>query len=120
MFVPFLGFALGNNINLAAVLNAGPSGIVLGVATVAITGGICILVDRWLGGSGIAGAASSSTAGNAAATPKAVAMADPAFAAVAPLATLQVAASVIVTAILTPILTTYIYNRKKKKELMLK
>jgi 2-keto-3-deoxygluconate permease len=116
MFVPFLGFALGNNINLAAVFNAGPSGIILGLATVAITGGVCIFFDRLLGGTGIAGAASSSTAGNAVATPKAVAMADPTFAAVAPMATLQVAASVIVTAVLTPVLTTFIYNRNKKKK----
>ncbi len=116
MLVPFLGFALGSNINLAAVLNAGVSGIFLGVATVVITGGVCIGVDRLLGGTGIAGAAASSTAGNAAATPKAVAMADPTFAAVAPLATLQVAAAVIVTAILTPILTTFVYNQRQKKK----
>ena len=116
MFVPFLGFALGNNINLAAVLNAGLSGILLGLVTVTVTGFTCIFVDRFFGGTGIAGAAASSTAGNAAATPKAVAMADPAFAAIAPLATLQVAASVIITAILTPVLTTFVYNRVQKKK----
>jgi 2-keto-3-deoxygluconate permease len=43
-------------------------------------------------------------------------MADPTFAAVAPMATLQVAASVIVTAVLTPVLTTFIYNKNKKKK----
>lgn len=115
LLVPFFAFGLGNNINLKAVVQAGWSGVLLGIATVVITGAACIFVDRLLGGSGVAGAAASSTAGNAAATPKAVAMADPAFAAIAPLATLQVAASVIVTAILTPALTTWIYKRNKKK-----
>lgn len=116
LLVPFFAFALGNNINLKAVVAAGPSGIILGIATCVITGIACIIVDRMLGGTGLAGAAASSTAGNAAATPKAVALADPAFAAIAPIATLQVAASVIVTAILTPILTTFVYKRIKAQK----
>lgn len=115
LLVPFFAFGLGNNINLKAVVAAGWSGVMLGIVTVVFTGVACILVDRLLGGTGVAGAATSTTAGNAAATPTAVAMADPTFAAIAPLATLQVAASVIVTSILTPILTTWIYKRNQKK-----
>src|SRR6185436_10907842 len=49
-----------------------------------VTGIVCIAADRLCGGTGIAGAAASSTAGNSAAVPQAVAMADPSFAAVAP------------------------------------
>jgi len=116
LLVPFFAFGLGNNINLMNVLAAGPSGIILGFATVVITGVTCMMVDKLLGGTGVAGAAASTTAGNAAATPKAVAMVDPTYAAIAPLATLQVAASVIVTAILTPIFTTYVYKRNLKKK----
>jgi len=116
LLIPFFAFSLGNNINLANVVAAGPSGILLGVATCVITGAACIVVDRLVGGTGIAGAAASSTAGNAAATPKAVALADPTYAAIAPLATLQVAASVIVTAILTPMLTTLVYKLQQKKK----
>jgi 2-keto-3-deoxygluconate permease len=116
LLVPFFAFALGNNINLKAVVAAGPSGIILGIVTCVVTGLACIVVDRMLGGTGLAGAAASSTAGNAAATPKAVALADPAFAAIAPIATLQVAASVIVTAILTPLLTTFVYKRIKAQK----
>ena len=123
VLVPFFAFALGNNINLASVVSAGWSGIFLGVATCVLTGIVCMIADRLTGGTGIAGAAASTTAGNAAATPKAVAMADPTYAAIAPLATIQVAASVIVTAILTPMLTTYVYKNiekaKKAKELSL-
>jgi 2-keto-3-deoxygluconate permease len=112
----FLAFALGNNIDLKAIVIAGPAGIGLGIATCVITGAACIVVDLLTGGRGIAGAAASSTAGNAAATPKAVALIDPTYAAVAPVATLQVAASVIVTAILTPLLTTMVWKRVKAKE----
>jgi 2-keto-3-deoxygluconate permease len=78
---------------------------------------VCIVADRLFGGTGIAGAAASSTAGNSAAVPQAVALADPAYAAVAPAATIQVTASVIVTAILTPLLTSWWYRRVTKLEL---
>jgi 2-keto-3-deoxygluconate permease len=42
-------------------------------------------------------------------------MADPNYAAVAPAATVQVAASVIVTAILTPLLTSFVYKRVQRR-----
>lgn len=116
VLIPFLAFALGNGINLKSIVNAGPSGILLGLLTVTLTGAACILADRATGGSGIAGAAASTTAGNAAATPKAIAMADPTYAAISPVATLQVAASVIVTALLTPVLTAMVYKRNNKKK----
>jgi 2-keto-3-deoxygluconate permease len=115
IIVPFMGFTLGQTINLSAVVTAGLPGVALGVFVLVVTGTVCILVDRLLGGSGIAGAAASSTAGNSAAVPKAVAMADPSYAAIAPAATVQVAASVIVTAVLTPILTSYMYKRAQKR-----
>jgi 2-keto-3-deoxygluconate permease len=115
IIVPFMAFTLGQTINLAAVLTAGVPGIVLGVFVVVVTGTCCIIVDKLLGGSGIAGAAASSTAGNSAAVPKAIAMADPSYAAIAPAATVQVAASVIVTAVLTPILTSWMYRRVQRQ-----
>jgi 2-keto-3-deoxygluconate permease len=115
IIVPFMAFTLGQGINLKSVTAAGIPGIILGVTVLVVTGIVCILADRLLGGSGIAGAAASSTAGNAAATPQAVAMADHSFAGIAPVATLQVATSVIVTAILTPVVTAYVYRRNLKK-----
>lgn len=119
VLIPFLAFALGNGIDLRSIVGAGASGILLGILTVALTGAVCIFADRLTGGSGVAGAAASTTAGNAAATPKAIAMADPTYAALAPIATLQVAASVIVTALLTPVLTAMVYKRNiKKKEVL--
>jgi 2-keto-3-deoxygluconate permease len=79
-----------------------------------VTGAVCIVADRLLGGSGIAGAAASSTAGNSAAVPQAVALADTSFAPVAAAATVQVTASVIVTAILTPLLTAWWYRKVER------
>jgi 2-keto-3-deoxygluconate permease len=117
LIVPFMAFTLGQTINLKSVVTAGLPGVALGITVVVVTGLVCITVDRLLGGSGVAGAAASSTAGNSAAVPQAVALADPTFAAVAPAATVQVAASVIVTAILTPLLTAYWYRRVGRERL---
>lgn len=115
LIVPFMGFTLGQTINLGAVVTAGVPGVLLGIFVLVVTGTCCIIADKLLGGSGIAGAAASSTAGNSAAVPKAIALADPSYAAIAPIATVQVAASVIVTAVLTPILTSWMYRRVQKQ-----
>ncbi len=113
--IPFMAFALGQNINLHSVISSGLSGILLGVLVVAATGAVCVFADRLLGGSGIAGAAASSTAGNAAAVPNAIALADPSYATVAPIATVQVATAIIVTSVLTPLLTSWMYRRVNRR-----
>jgi len=119
LIVPFMAFTLGQTINLRSVLSAGLPGILLGVTVVTVTGLVCITADRLLGGTGIAGAAASSTAGNSAAVPQAVALADPSYAAIAPAATVQVATSVIVTAMLTPLVTAWWYRKvHKERELL--
>ena len=114
IIIPFMAFTLGQGINLNAITKAGIPGLILGFSVLVLTGLVCIFADRILGGSGVAGAAASSTAGNSTGTPQAVALADPSFAAIAPIATLQVAASVIVTAVFTPLLTAYVYRRVQK------
>lgn len=119
LIVPFMAFTLGQGINLKAVFTAGVPGILLGVAVFVVTGIVCIFADRLLGGSGVAGAAASSTAGNATGTPQAIALADHSYAAIAPAATVQVAASVIVTAVLTPILTAWVFRKEQKKQMRL-
>jgi 2-keto-3-deoxygluconate permease len=111
LIVPFMAFTLGQTINLRSVATAGFPGVLLGVTVLVVTGFVCIVADRLLGGTGIAGAAASSTAGNSAAVPQAVSLADTSYAAVAGAATVQVAASVIVTAILTPLLTSWWYRK---------
>ena len=113
ILIPFFAFALGTGINFKMLIIAGLSGLLLGVVTTFIGGFFNILSDRMSGGSGIAGAAASSTAGNAVATPAAVALADPSLAALSQIATPQIAASIITTAILTPVLTAFIAKHRK-------
>lgn len=116
--IPFFAFALGTGLTLSMLVKGGIAGIFLGVCTTFIGGAILILADVVTGGSGVAGAALSSTAGNAVSVPSAIAEADASFAGVAALATPQVAASTITTAILTPILTGWWVKHKgiKKEE----
>ena len=107
VLIPFFAFGLGNSLNLATVWKAGLLGILMGVGVVVITGTVLIIVDRLTGGNGVAGIAAATTAGNAAAVPAAIAAIDPAYAPIAPSATMLVATCVIVTAILVPIATAW-------------
>jgi 2-keto-3-deoxygluconate permease len=115
LLIPFFAFSLGANLDLENLLRAGIPGVLLGIFTTFLGGFVNIQADKLTGGTGIAGAAASSTAGNAVATPQAVVLADPAMAGAAALATAMVAASTITTAILTPLLTWWIFRRNKQK-----
>jgi 2-keto-3-deoxygluconate permease len=115
VLIPFFAFALGAGLNFGTIVSAGFAGVLLGVLTTLVGGVFNVLADRVSGGSGVAGAAASSTAGNAVGTPAAVALADPSLAAVASIATAQVAASVITTALLTPLFTTFVKKQFPKK-----
>lgn len=112
VLIPLFALALGASINLAAIVSAGISGIILGLAVVVISGIFLILMDRVTGGTGLGGIAAASTAGNASAVPVAVAAVYTAYRPIAATATVQVAAAVIVTAILVPILTAWYGKRK--------
>lgn len=116
VMIPLFSLAIGASINLANVVKAGASGIVLGLGVVVITGGMLFLIDRLTGGDGVAGIAASSTAGNAAAVPMAVAAVYTGYSGIAATATLQVTAAVIVTAILTPLLTTWFAKRSQRRK----
>ena len=61
----------------------------------------------------LAGAAISSTAASGVSNPGALAAVDPAYAAIAPIATAQVAASVLVSSFLTPVLTSLVVKRRE-------
>ena len=111
VLIPFFGFALGAGLDLNKVWSAGLLGIGLGLSVVIITGFALFFADRFVGGTGVAGVAAASTAGNAAAVPSLVAAANPVYAESAKSATMLVAASVVVTAILVPIVTAWAAKR---------
>ena len=110
-----VGFALGCGMSIQQLFQGGLSGILLGLITVFVVGGVTILMDKITGGNGVAGAAISSTAASGVSNPGALAAVDPAYAAIAPIATAQVAASVLVTSFLTPMLANFVAKRSSKK-----
>jgi 2-keto-3-deoxygluconate permease len=111
VLIPFFAFALGANLDLGKVWLAGLLGLGLGVAVVVVTGIPLFFADRLTGGSGVAGVAAASTAGNAVAVPAIIASANPAYQDAAAHATILVAASVVVTAILVPLVTAWTARR---------
>ena len=112
IIIPFIGFTIGATINLGNVIHAGMGGIVLGLATILVGGGATILADRrLLRRPGYAGAALSSSSGNSIANPAAVAALDAHYHPFVQQATVEIAASVVLTAILVPLLTSYFAAR---------
>ncbi|HET7810849.1 MAG TPA: 2-keto-3-deoxygluconate permease [Steroidobacteraceae bacterium] len=111
VLIPFFAFALGANLDLGRVWLAGLLGLGMGLAVVLVTGIPLYFADRLTGGSGVAGVAAASTAGNAVAVPAIVASANPAYAAAAAQATILVAACVVVTAIVVPLVTAWTARR---------
>ena len=105
ILIPFVGFTLGAGINLSNVLKGGVPGVVLGLISVFVGGAFIVFCDRVIGRR--PGWAVATTAGNAVAVPAAVGIIDPAWAPYVGEATTQVAAAVVVTAILAPLMTNY-------------
>lgn len=109
-----VGFALGANMSFNQIVQGGVPGILLGLMTTLVVGSVTIILDKVTGGSGVAGAGISSTAAAAIATPAALSAVDSSFQAIQATVTAQITASVIVTAILAPILTAFIYKQNIK------
>ncbi len=116
LLIPFFAFPLGAGLTLTSIVKAGPAGILLGVASTALTGLVGYLVYKLLRFKHPeVGAAIGTTAGNAASTPAAVAAAGVISTAVSDTATVQVSAAIIATAILCPILVTLLHKHEMKK-----
>ena len=108
ILLPFVGFCLGSGMNLTNIVKGGAQGILLGLITCLIGGAFIVLCDKFISRRpGYAGWAVATTAGNAVAVPAVIAEADPSWAQWSDVATSQVAASAILTAILVPIITSW-------------
>jgi 2-keto-3-deoxygluconate permease len=118
LLIPFFSFPLGAGMNLGNIIKAGGPGILLGIIA-AFTGIGSFLLLKLFKEDPVIGLATGSTAGNAVATPLAVAATDPTLAVVATAATAQVAASCVVSAIVCPFVVSYVFkllrNNKMKK-----
>lgn len=118
LLIPFFSFPLGAGMNLETIVKAGGPGIILGIIA-ALTGVGAYILLKLFKEEPIIGLATGSTAGNAVATPAAVAAADPTLAVIAATATAQVAAACVVSAIVCPFIVSYAFkmlrNNKIKK-----
>ncbi|MFV0527489.1 MAG: 2-keto-3-deoxygluconate permease [Lachnospiraceae bacterium] len=106
MLLPFVGFALGAGIDLQDILYGGMTGVLLSAIVLVAGGGLAYLADRYLNRRpGYAGVAISATGANAVAVPAAIALLDPSWAPYVEQATAQIAAAVVLTAIVVPVWT---------------
>lgn len=113
--IPFFALALGTGIDLNNIVRGGAAGLAVGLVVAPVTGLLTYLGYRFLlrrgYRSGI-GFAAGTTAGNAIATPAIIALADPRFEPYVETATAQVAASVLITAIIAPLLASAVLKRE--------
>ena len=109
-------FSMGTTMTFGQLVAGGLPGILLGVICSVVFAIPAVFVDRLTGGTGVAGAAISSCAGANVATPAAMANVNEALYGgdVLAVATAQVAACAIVTAILTPLVTSFVYKHFNK------
>lgn len=113
--IAVVGFALGCGMSVENLITGGLSGILLAVLCI-IAGILTMLVERLLGGSGKASLASATIAGTATTTPAAVAAVDPTYTAqVVANANAQLAAAVVITALVAPAFTGWLDKKLAKK-----
>ncbi|GAA1915633.1 2-keto-3-deoxygluconate permease [Nocardioides hwasunensis] len=113
--IPFFALALGTGIDLNNIVKGGLSGLVVGLVVAPVTGFFVYLGYRFLLRRGYRsglGFAAGTTAGNAIATPAIIGMADPTFQPYVETATAQVAAAVLVTAVLSPLIATAVLKKE--------
>ncbi|WP_082868762.1 2-keto-3-deoxygluconate permease [Corynebacterium crudilactis] len=124
LIIPFVAFAIGASIDFSVLLASGMVGILLGLMTVILSGGAAIgAVYLWHmvrktprpARNVVSGVAESAVAGNAIATPAALAAIDPSFAAIQGEATAQIATAVVVTAFIAPFLVAFVSRLQTKR-----
>ncbi len=108
ILIPLVAISLGASLDIKKLFNAGLSGVILGAFVLIVSGIILITTDKLiLRRPGYAGAALATVAGNAIGTPIIVANVVPSLQNTATIASVQVAAAVIVTAVFCPMLTSW-------------
>lgn len=115
VLIPFFAFSIGAGLSFKQLIQGGIPGLTIGIFSTALTGTAGYFVIRALGERKSCGAAIGTTAGSAVATPAIVAAADATLKPFATIATAQVATSVIVTAILCPLLVNFLHKKLQKK-----
>ncbi len=111
--LPLIGFSLGAGIDLGQLWRGGLSGLLLGAVSLIVGVGIALLLDRLLNrGHGEAGIAACATGANAIAVPAAIALTNPSWQQVASTAAAQIGVSVILGAILVPLLAQGWFRRQ--------
>ncbi len=113
LLLPFIGFALGAGIDLRQAWLGGLAGIWLAAGAILLGGLIAYGMDRLLNRSdGAAGIAASATGANALAVPAAIALANPLWQPYVAVATTQLAAAVVIGALIIPLLAVRFSKRK--------
>ena len=116
--IVFLGLSMGAGINIFDIFKGGLSGIILGLIVIFVVGSFTVFVDRTINKRrGHAGWAISTTGANAIAVPAIIASIDKTWLPFLEVATAQVAASVILTIILTPYITNYWVKKHPEMDL---
>jgi 2-keto-3-deoxygluconate permease len=106
LLLPFIGFTLGAGIDLKDFWHAGMAGILLSLVALIVGVGISYLFDRLLGRRpGYAAVAASAVGANAVAVPAVIGVVDASWQPYVASATIQIAAAVVVTALLIPLIT---------------
>lgn len=116
LLIPFFAFPLGHGLNFVNLLKAGVPGILLGLITVLTTGfgGYFVMKLLKAKNPGV-GMAIGTSAGNSVGTPAALLSIGATTQAVATTAAGQITGSIIVTAIVCPLLTHYLSRKELAK-----
>lgn len=109
--IPFMAFGMGMGIDLNAIWEGGLAGVILGVLTVLLTGTACAIIFYKVGWNPIIGVAEGAVAGNAIATPAAIATVSTAFQSEIGIATVQIAAACVTSGILLPIYVSFLAKK---------
>ncbi|GAA4479612.1 2-keto-3-deoxygluconate permease [Enteractinococcus fodinae] len=124
LIIPFAAFAIGTGIDFEVLLGDAAIGVLLGIATAVLSGGAAVgALYLWHVARKhprptrnlVAGVSEASVAGNAIATPAAVAAIDPSFLEIADAAAAQIAAAVVTTSFVLPFVVAWFAGWQRKR-----